>query len=235
MKAGILAAGAGERFRARGVLTPKPLLPVGGAPIIERLLRGLYEAGVDEVTVVANAEMPEFHRYLEGWIGAPAVRLVKKSTPSSMHTLFELMDRIGDEPFLATTVDAVVHPRALREFRDHVATFPHADVVLGVTSFVDDENPLWAVLAPDGRVVGLGGPTNETQWVTAGIYYFAPHVRLARSEALARGCSALRQFLWFLVAQGYRVYGVKLSKTIDVDHPEDLRAAEAFLREEGLV
>ena len=51
MKAMILAAGRGERMRPLTLERPKPLLEVGGVPLIVRHLRGLATAGFNEVVV----------------------------------------------------------------------------------------------------------------------------------------------------------------------------------------
>ncbi len=50
----ILAAGMGERLRPLTNDRPKPLVDVLGEPMIERQIRFLREAGVDDVTVVAG-------------------------------------------------------------------------------------------------------------------------------------------------------------------------------------
>jgi MurNAc alpha-1-phosphate uridylyltransferase len=49
----ILAAGRGERMRPLSDTTPKPLLPVGGVPLIVRQLRALAAAGVTDVVINA--------------------------------------------------------------------------------------------------------------------------------------------------------------------------------------
>lgn len=51
MKALILAAGRGERMRPLSDVTPKPLLPVRGKPLIEWHLLALARAGVRDVVV----------------------------------------------------------------------------------------------------------------------------------------------------------------------------------------
>lgn len=51
MKAMILAAGRGERLRPLTDLIPKPLLEVGGKPLIARHLERLSAAGVSEVVI----------------------------------------------------------------------------------------------------------------------------------------------------------------------------------------
>ena len=57
MKLVILAAGYATRLYPLTLTTPKPLLPVGGRPMIERVLESLAPVqGIDHVYVVTNAK-----------------------------------------------------------------------------------------------------------------------------------------------------------------------------------
>src|SRR3989442_762056 len=49
MKAVVLAAGTGTRLNAITMNTPKPMLPVGGRPVIDRVLETVAQSGVREV------------------------------------------------------------------------------------------------------------------------------------------------------------------------------------------
>ncbi len=51
MRAMILAAGRGERLRPLTERIPKPLIPVGGDPLIVHQLRWLHRAGIRDVVV----------------------------------------------------------------------------------------------------------------------------------------------------------------------------------------
>ena len=51
MRAMILAAGRGERLRPLTERIPKPLIPIGGAPLIVHQLRWLHRAGIRDVVV----------------------------------------------------------------------------------------------------------------------------------------------------------------------------------------
>ncbi|HEX5362663.1 MAG TPA: sugar phosphate nucleotidyltransferase, partial [Gallionella sp.] len=51
MRAMILAAGRGERMRPLTDHTPKPLLPVGGKPIIVWHIEQLVRAGITELVI----------------------------------------------------------------------------------------------------------------------------------------------------------------------------------------
>ena len=51
MKAVVLAAGRGTRLESLGATVPKPMLVVGGRPVIDRNLSLLADSGVDEVFI----------------------------------------------------------------------------------------------------------------------------------------------------------------------------------------
>jgi regulator of ribonuclease activity A len=55
MKAGIIAAGHGERLHAAGITTPKPLLAIGGRPLIARAIETARLAGATEIACIVNA------------------------------------------------------------------------------------------------------------------------------------------------------------------------------------
>ncbi|MGO1500182.1 MAG: N-acetylmuramate alpha-1-phosphate uridylyltransferase MurU [Marinobacter sp.] len=65
MRAMILAAGRGERMRPLTLTTPKPLLSVGGKPLIEHHLEGLHRAGFRNV-IVNHAWLGEQIEYTLG-------------------------------------------------------------------------------------------------------------------------------------------------------------------------
>lgn len=48
----VLAAGAGSRFRASGGERPKPLVEMGGVPLVDRVLDAVLSVGLDEVVLV---------------------------------------------------------------------------------------------------------------------------------------------------------------------------------------
>ncbi len=54
MEAVILAGGQGERLRPHTDEIPKPLLPVGGKPIVEILLKQMQKTGVKHVYMAVN-------------------------------------------------------------------------------------------------------------------------------------------------------------------------------------
>ena len=143
MRYAVIAAGEGSRLAQEGMTTPKPLVKIGGECMVDRLVRIFVAAGAKEVCVVCN---PSSEAYIKSRqeAGAP-LRSIVRTTPSSMHSMYELMPMLeGDEPFVLTTVDTVFRES---EFQDYVAAFEkmvaagEADGLMGVTTYIDDEKP----------------------------------------------------------------------------------------------
>jgi len=60
----ILAAGLGTRLRPLTDHTPKPLIPVGGVPMLERVARRLIAAGADRLIVNVSHLADQIEAYL---------------------------------------------------------------------------------------------------------------------------------------------------------------------------
>ena len=63
-KAVVLAAGFGTRLRPLTLVRPKPLLPVWGVPMLERILRMLESWGVEEIAVNAHWQAPQVRQFV---------------------------------------------------------------------------------------------------------------------------------------------------------------------------
>jgi NDP-sugar pyrophosphorylase family protein len=150
-----------------------------------------------------------------------------------MESLFSLAPFLSDAPFLLLTVDAVFRFETLTRFLAKARSMQDTQGVLALTRFVDDEKPLWVRVDDHQKIVALGEAAQTSRYVTAGFYYFKPDIFTMIPAAKAKRLNALRQFLGFLMENDFSLYGIPVSKTVDVDYPEDIEKAERFLREAG--
>ncbi|CAJ1802207.1 N-acetylmuramate alpha-1-phosphate uridylyltransferase [Aeromonas jandaei] len=107
MKAMILAAGRGERMRPLTDLLPKPLLAVGGKPLIVHHIEKLKAAGVTEL-VINHAWLG--HKLVEtlGDGSALGVTIRWSAEESALETaggIIQALPLLGDEPFLVINGD----------------------------------------------------------------------------------------------------------------------------------
>src|ERR1043165_3686640 len=113
LRAGVLAAGRGERLRTNPS-DLKPLARVGGSTLIERVLNSMGEAGATEVVVIINEDSEAGGDHVGRSNSPVALRWIVETTPTSMHSFFRLVETLAadgdDGPFLLSTVDTVAGP-----------------------------------------------------------------------------------------------------------------------------
>lgn len=230
MKAGLIAAGLGVRLREHGITLPKPLVPVAGRALIDYVLGAAVMAGVRQIAAIVNEESSGIEQHCQAHWPQLTFEFVRRTTPSSMESLFALRPLLEGGRFVLLTADAIFAPAVLQTFLSAAAARDDAQGVLALSDFVDDEKPLYTRIAPDGRITALGAEARGATLVTAGFYVFDPVIFREIPLARQSGFTALRQFLGHLLQRGYRLYGERISKTVDVDRPEDIGVAEAFIR-----
>ncbi len=241
MKFAVIAAGEGSRLAAEGISLPKPLVKVNGEPLIDRLIRIFMENDADEIVVICNDHTPLVKEHLVSYLlplTSYLLKIVVKSTPSSMHSFFEISHLLTGGPFILTTVDTVFREE---EFAQYVQAFRHceADGLMGVTSYIDDESPLYVETTPDMSITAfldtpphLSLTTNLsplTTYISAGIYGLHGNALLTLDRCIQRQESRMRNFQRALLADGLQLQAYPFSKVFDIDHASDIRKAEQFL------
>lgn len=238
MKFAIIAAGEGSRLAAEGIDLPKPLVMVNGERLIDRLIRIFMQHDAEEIVVICNDQTSLVASHLvalqrDGLQGRPVpLRFVVKSTPSSMHSFFEISRYLQDGPFVLTTVDTIFDEK---EFARYVAAFSQCrkEMLMGVTDYIDDESPLYVQTDGQLRVTAFLDQNDHCRYISAGIYGLQPSATFTVSNCIARYESRMRNFQRALLAEGHPVKAWPFSKVFDIDHASDIQKAERFLRGEG--
>lgn len=234
MHYGIIAAGEGSRLAQEGVALPKPLVRLDGKPLIKRLIDLFEDARAESISVIVNEQMTQVQDVLKQIATDSPVpmNVVVKSTPSSMHSFFELSKVMGrDGKFILTTVDTIFMPG---EFDRYVRAFEFAptdvDALMGVTGYIDDEKPLYVGVDAGGDVTAFSdAPVAGSQYVSGGIYGLTPKAFDVLDSCMAAGVSRMRNFQRALLTEGLKVKAFSFEKIIDVDHADDIAKAEAFV------
>lgn len=237
MNFGIIAAGEGSRLVQEGVALPKPLVQLCGSPMIGRLIDIFLSNGAGEIDVIVNGHMTEVARFLE--LARPEVmargcflNVVVKSTPSSMHSFFELSRLLrGKGRFVVTTVDTVFRPDDFAGYVDAFRDAPDSvDGMMAVTSYIDDEKPLYVATAPDMRVMAFSDtPVADARFISGGIYGLSDKALDVLGLCMEKGVSRMRNYQRALLENGLSLRAYDMNKIIDVDHAADIATAEAFL------
>ena len=171
LSAVVMAGGFGTRLMPLTETVPKPMLPVGERPMLERTIDQLREAGISEVHLTTHY-LPDT---IVGHFGdgeAFGVRISYATEDEPMGTAggLRLIPR-PTGPFLVINGDIltrVSYQKMLRFHRKHAAT-----LTVGVRTY-EVEVPFGVVECDDARVTDLTEKPRIRLLVNAGIYLLEP-------------------------------------------------------------
>ena len=226
----IIAAGEGSRLAQEGVDKPKPLVELNGEPMIMRLMNIFKRCHAESISVIINDFMPEVRAFLDNVALDVPLNVVVKSTPSSMHSFWELSKVIKPGKFCLTTVDTIFRED---DFARYIAAFEaddRHDGLWAVTPFIEDEKPLYVDVNRNMSIKAFcDEPFDGAKYVSGGVYAMTHKAFPVLNECIDKGVSRMRNFQRALIAAGMRLKAYSIDKIIDVDHASDIEVAQAFI------
>lgn len=230
MNYAIIAAGEGSRLAQEGVTLPKPLVKLNGVAMIQRLIDIFAKNDAESISIIVNEEMTQVQEYVKQIKLDVPLNIVVKSTPSSMHSFFELRHFLSKGKFCLTTVDTIFKEEDFTRYIQAFIADKEADGMMAVTDFIDDEKPLYVDVDDNMRIVGFLDQSDSCKYISGGIYGLSSKAIDTLESCLSSGQSRMRNFQRQLIADGLFVKAYPLPKIVDVDHAEDIAKAEAFLK-----
>lgn len=219
MKAMILAAGRGERMRPLTDHTPKPLLPVGGKPLIVWHIEKLAQAGFRDI-VINHAHLGSLIEAALGDGSQFGVSIRYSPEAEALETaggIANALPLLGDAPFLVVNGDVFCD-------YDFAQIKPLPEKLLA-----------WLVLADNpehnpGGDFGLEGGSvvddADVKWTFSGIGLYRPEL----FAGVERGSKAkLAPLLRALMPQGQVGGEHYVGRWLDIGTPQRLAELDAVL------
>lgn len=170
----VMAGGFGKRLGAATKETPKPLISVGGRPMIDRVMAGLEDAGVPGISVAVHYLADQIDRFVAARENRVPVSIIRESDPLGTAGALGLLPEAPDRPVLVVNADLVtrVDFSALHEFHERhgfdgtvAAARYEIQVPFGVLRY-----------GQDGLIDGIDEKPVFHHFVAAGIYYLSPEI-----------------------------------------------------------
>ncbi len=177
MRAIVLAGGKGERLRPYTNNRPKPMVEVGGHPILAYQLRWLAGHGVDEVVISCGY----LHHVIQEYFGDGAtcgmtIKYAIEETPlgrgGGIKAAYAHLTPPGDEPVLVTNGDI------LSDLDLGAMVAAHRASGVLATMFLSQLRSPYGIVDVDGdgRVVQFREKPELPFWINGGFYVFSPPV-----------------------------------------------------------
>lgn len=230
MNYAIIAAGEGSRLAQEGVAKPKPLVDICGEPMIGRLINLFCRCNAESISIIVNEQMTDVREYIESLSLDIPLNLVVKTTPSSMHSFFELSRVIPKGRFCLTTVDTIFREQDFRPYIEAMEADERYDGMMAVTDYIDDEKPLYVQTDDDLNITAFRDERYDgAKYISGGIYALDEKAIDVLADCMERGVARMRNFQRALVDAGLRLKAYPMGKILDVDHAGDIEKAENFI------
>jgi len=233
MKAMLLAAGRGTRMREMTADLPKPMLEVRGKPVLQHIVEGLREAGLQDFLIIVGYHADAVRNFFgDGSRYNVKVQYATQVVQDGTGRVVDLARNFVEEsPFVLSYGDILVERANYKRLLDLpddveaiIAVKRGEDVSKGGAVFLNDRMEL-----VDLREKSLPGePTSP--WYNAGIYTFRPSIFefTAKLKPSPRGEYELTDAIRELAQSGKNVKALELTgEWADVRDPTVLATLNA--------
>lgn len=221
----LMAGGKGERLRPMTLKTPKPLLEIGGMPIIDYNVRNLSRAGITDVTVTARYLAQQIIDHFSRPVFGIDVTCVVEEEPLGTIGAASLVSRPDEGDTLVMNSDLLTTLSLEEMFLFHKAE--EADVTVAAIPYT--VSVPYAILATEGRrILSLEEKPAYSYFANAGIYIFSnrllntiqPGVPTDAPDLIERAIAGGKKVVYFPIDGTW----------IDIGSPSDFRHAEELMR-----
>ena len=241
MQGVILAAGKGSRLHPITTKRSKAMLPILGQPIVERVMEGLWDNGVDAFVLVVSPEDADIVSYFahESPLGEHVVFVEQRERMGMAHALRKAAPHIRG-PFVLSACDNLVS----REHVGQLISSHRADPARQATLSLMQVPPhlisrTGIVALRDGQVTQIvekPAPDEAPSDVASlPLYVFAPRILdyLADVPLSPRGEYELQDAIQMLIDSGGRVCGIVADSRLTLTDADDLLAINSHYLSNG--
>jgi choline kinase len=230
MRGIILAAGKGSRLNGTAGENPKCLVEAGGLTLVERQIRVLRRAGIEDIAVVVGCQADRVRRVCGQRV--TYVENARYAQTNSMYSLWMARPLLY-EGFVVLNCDVLFHPVLLED----LLSARHENALL--LAYREADQPLYGdeemkVKVRCGRVVEMSKHMDpaEADGENLGIVKFGPEGAAALVDIMDRLIAdgglrdwAPRGFSEFAKTGALHAIGTRGLPWIEIDFPEDYQRA----------
>jgi 1L-myo-inositol 1-phosphate cytidylyltransferase len=229
----IVAAGTGGRLREKG--PSKPLVPIRGVGLLERVIGRARDAGVKRFFVVTGYRGDEVRAALDLLSqreGVPIVHIINEEWQRANGVSVHKAKPFLDGPFLLSMCDHLVDPEILRGLM--ASTLEPGTVTLAVdfnvAGSINDLDDVTRVQCANGRIEQIGKVLRDFNAIDTGVFLCTPVMFDALEASQAAGDDSISGAMNVLARQGKaRTFDVQGRFWLDVDDPASFHKAEELL------
>ncbi|MHC1610370.1 MAG: NTP transferase domain-containing protein [Candidatus Methanospirareceae archaeon] len=233
MKGVILAAGKGERLlKGKGEgMNAKPLIPLLGLSLIERVILSAKESGIYDFVIVVGYRGEEVVKYMEAKEKRLGVNIEfvenEEWRRGNGLSVLKAREPLKGEDFILLMCDHVFDPSILNELMEYAKDRDNCILCVDRPENVFDLGDATKILLERGKPEAIGKGIRDYNAVDCGIFYCTSEIFDALEEAIGNEKYELSDAVQCLIEYDkIEVFEIEGRFWCDIDTPDSLKHAE---------
>lgn len=170
----IMAGGKGTRLYPYTKILPKPLIPIGETPIVERIMDYYAKYGVNKFYMTVNYKKEMIRSYFADIISNYNIVYVEEDMPLGTGGSIKLIEDTFDKPFFVTNCDTLILADYSDIYKYHIESGNAITIVSALKNVVVPYGVLQS--GKNGEVKGMEEKPKLSNLVNTGMYIINPEV-----------------------------------------------------------
>lgn len=168
----LMVGGRGERLGDLTRNVPKPMLPVGGRPLLETIIGALCDQGLRRIRLAVNFMSDVIERHFgDGSRFDCDIQYLRETKRMGTAGALSLLGEVPDEPVLVSNGDLLLRLDYCSLLDHHVST--GAEATMAVREF-DYQVPYGVVRTQGEQIVSLEEKPVQRYLISGGLYVLSP-------------------------------------------------------------
>lgn len=168
----VMAGGKGTRLYPYTKILPKPLIPIGDVPILERILNRFYDYGADEFYITINYKKEMIKSYFCEMNPPYQIHFIEEDKPLGTAGSIHLIDKVFDNPAIVTNCDILIEADYLKLMQYHKES---GNVMTIVSSLKNTMIPYGVLHSrEEGRIASMEEKPQLSYFINTGMYVVDP-------------------------------------------------------------
>lgn len=227
----IMAGGKGTRLYPYTKILPKPLIPIGDVPILERIINRFNSYGADDFFLTVNYKKEIIKSYFSELAPGYSITYIEESKPLGTAGSIKLIEKKFESSIIITNCDILIEADYEKVLKYHkesgnamtiVSSLKKITVPYGVLHFSEN-----------GQITYMEEKPHLSFFINTGMYVLEPeYIELIPDDTFYHMPSLAEQ----LISKGMKVamYPISENSFLDMGEFEEMKKMEARVNSGGL-
>lgn len=168
----IMAGGKGTRLYPYTKILPKPLIPIGEIPIIERVMDMFNSYGIIDFYMTVKYKKNMIKSYFSETVKEYEIKYVEETVPLGTGGGIKLIDKKMEKPLFVANSDSLIRTDYVDLYKHHLEN----DNSITIVTALKNDNIPYGVIESDenGRLVDIVEKPTRSYLINTGMYIINP-------------------------------------------------------------